>query len=307
LGNTISQLTIKSRARGGVALFSQIGTMGNVSDLRLSQARVSDRRSGGGILAEQNFGLLFEDSVAGTIEGRSLAAGIAGVNQSSGTIEASVSNATVTILGSKRLDDSGGGIAGQNAGSISRSYATGTVKAGDNDGALVGGLVGFNYGTIDSSFATGAVSAGFEAAVGGLVGDNQGTTSNCYASGSVTGTSTSGDVGGLIGFEDPTYGATSSSYSTGSVTGPSGIYLGGFVGYAYTSDGISDAYWDTDTSGITNLSQGAGNIANYPGITGLTTAQFQSGLPTGFDPKIWAEDTSINNGLPYLIANPPPK
>ena len=71
--------------------------------------------------------------------------------------------------------------------------------------------------------------------------------------------------------------------------------------------GIADTYWDTDTSGITDPSQGAGNIANDPGITGLTTQQFQSGLPTGFDPKIWAEKSTINNGLPYLIANPPPK
>ena len=68
---------------------------------------------------------------------------------------------------------------------------------------------------------------------------------------------------------------------------------------------ISDVYWDTTTSGITNLGEGAGNIANDPGITGETTAQLQAGLPPGFDPSIWAEDPSINGGLPYLIANPP--
>jgi len=48
-------------------------------------------------------------------------------------------------------------------------------------------------------------------------------------------------------------------------------------------------------------------IGKSTGITGLTTQQLQSGLPTGFDPKIWAENPNINNGLPYLIANPPPK
>ena len=42
-----------------------------------------------------------------------------------------------------------------------------------------------------------------------------------------------------------------------------------------------------------------------PGITGLTTAQLQSGLPAGFDPSIWAESPNINGGLPYLITNPP--
>lgn len=308
LGNTISRLAIKSRDRDGVALFSEIGTTGSVSDVRLSQAHILDRQSGGGILVEQNFGLLFEDSVAGTIEGRRVAAGIAAVNQRGGTIASSVSNATVTILGSNNLDDSGGGIAGQNAGTIVGSYATGAVTdAGVDDGPLVGGVAGFNYGTIDSSFATGAVSvSGYQAAVGGLVGDDQGTTSNCYASGSVTGGS--GNFGGLIGFA--TNGTLSSSYSTGTVTGDSGSFLGGLVGYvdtSYTSYSISDAYWDTDTSGITDLSQGAGNMANYPGITGLGTQQLQAGLPAGFDPKIWAEKSTVNNGLPYLIANPPPK
>jgi hypothetical protein len=57
--------------------------------------------------------------------------------------------------------------------------------------------------------------------------------------------------------------------------------------------------------GINNPSQGAGNIANDPGITGLTTQQLQSALPTGFDPKIWASNPNINNGYPYLRANPP--
>ena len=85
-------------------------------------------------------------------------------------------------------------------------------------------------------------------------------------------------------------------------------YIGGLLGYDVpTKHSNTSAYWDTDTSGVTNLSQGAGNIRNDKGITGMTTKQLQSGLPTGFDPKIWGEDSNINNGLPYLIANPPPK
>jgi hypothetical protein len=81
--------------------------------------------------------------------------------------------------------------------------------------------------------------------------------------------------------------------------------VGGFLGDDDSGGGLSRDYWDTTTSGITNLSQGAGNIANDPGITGETTTQLQSGLPTGFDPAIWAENPNINGGLPYLIANPP--
>ncbi len=68
---------------------------------------------------------------------------------------------------------------------------------------------------------------------------------------------------------------------------------------------MTDAYWDLDSSGISDPSRGAGNVANYPGIAGLTTAQLQSALPAGFDPAVWARSASLNNGYPYLIANPP--
>ncbi len=57
--------------------------------------------------------------------------------------------------------------------------------------------------------------------------------------------------------------------------------------------------------GISDPSQGAANIENDPGITGLTDQQLKSGLPAGFDPKIWGSDPNINNGYPYLLANPP--
>ncbi len=103
----------------------------------------------------------------------------------------------------------------------------------------------------------------------------------------------------LVGFNGYTVG---NSYSTGA---PSGGAIGGLVGLDDSNGGISNDYWDTSTSGVTNLSQGAGNIANDPGITGETTAQLQAGLPAGFDPTVWAENANINGGLPYLIANPP--
>jgi len=45
--------------------------------------------------------------------------------------------------------------------------------------------------------------------------------------------------------------------------------------------------------------------ATPQGVTGRTTAQFQASLPAGFDPGIWAQAPTINNGLPYLIKNQP--
>lgn len=57
-------------------------------------------------------------------------------------------------------------------------------------------------------------------------------------------------------------------------------------------------------TGITN-NQGAGDLANDPGVKGLSNTKLQSGLPKGFSPRVWAENPDINGGLPYLIANPP--
>jgi len=75
------------------------------------------------------------------------------------------------------------------------------------------------------------------------------------------------------------------------------------LGYDQSDDHtLKTDYWDTETSG---QNQGAGNVVNEPGLTGLTTAQFQSGLPAGFDANVWGENAKINGGVPYLIANPP--
>jgi len=115
------------------------------------------------------------------------------------------------------------------------------------------------------------------------------------------------EVGGLVGL---TYSSVENSYSTGAPTAGTNSEVGGSLGeddHQANGGTTANLYWDTTTSGITNLSQGAGNVANDPNVTGETTAQLQAALPAGFDPTIWAESPSINNGLPYLISNPPPE
>ena len=77
------------------------------------------------------------------------------------------------------------------------------------------------------------------------------------------------------------------------------------IGIMWASGSISSTYWDLDTSGVSDHAEGAGNIPNDPGITGLTDAQLKSGLPHSFDPKIWGSNPNINDGYPYLRANPP--
>jgi hypothetical protein len=164
---------------------------------------------------------------------------------------------------------------------MDQTFATGTVYGAEYSGALVG----YNWGAaISNSYSVGLADGKGTGLVGGLVGldtDNANCVPTCA---------------GTIG----------ASYSTAAVN--NGAVLGGLVGRDDTAaHGNFNAYWDLDTSGISNPSQGAGNIANDPGITGLTDAQLKSALPAGFDPAIWGQKKSINNGYPYLLANPPPQ
>jgi hypothetical protein len=168
------------------------------------------------------------------------------------------------------------------------------------EGGVAGGLVGtggyYQNDTISKSFATGNVTGN---SGGGLVGNLSGSVSNSYALGSVDAKNASGGFAGGV-----SSGPVSDSYSIGKVSGPKSAYKGGFAGQDGTSAGITVSYWDLDTSG---RRKGTGNKGNEPGIKGLTTVQLQSGLPKGFDNKVWAESAGINNGLPYLIVNPPPQ
>ncbi len=78
--------------------------------------------------------------------------------------------------------------------------------------------------------------------------------------------------------------------------------VGGLVG-ANSGGAIGQSYWDTQTSG-----QGTGVGYNFPPVatgTGLTTAQLQSGLPSGFDPTVWSSQPGVNNGFPCLLGVTP--
>jgi hypothetical protein len=287
LGNTISNLKI-SATKAEIGLFSYLDAAGSINSLRLSSAVVTARANRQrtaslvSAVAAQSYGTIFNTFASGQIN-----------------ISNVVSGVTV------------GGLSGLNFGVVLGSVSSLTIlvteRKNSPEAFAAGGLVGYNDGTIETSFETGSVSLvgqTLSGVAGALVGQNSGPIENCYAEGDATMPSTL-YIGGLVGETNSTIG---SSYSTGTPTGGAGSDIGGLVGYDdHQVDGgtIADDYWDTTTSGITNLSQGAGNIANDPGITGETSAQLQAGLPTGFDPTIWAESPSINNGLPYLIANPP--
>ena len=281
LGNTISYFSMKAGGGAVGGFFSYLdGAV--VRDFGLTHARVLSR-SGGAILTSFSTGAIIRCYVTGSIAVIGKTSSVGGlVPTNEGLIEDSHSSAEV--FGGKEAVI--GNIAAENYGSIIGSFATGTVKQRDggpsHGGPEAGGLVGQNEGTITNSYAVGSITVGsahaYFAEVGGLIGENIGDAADSYSIGAVrNGAQNHADTGGLIGADGAPQGS------------------------------LSDTYWDTDTSGISNLSQGAGYPKNDPGITGLTSAQLRSGLPAGFDPTIWAENPPINNGLPYLINNPPPQ
>jgi hypothetical protein len=106
-----------------------------------------------------------------------------------------------------------------------------------------------------------------------------------------------------LGINDGTsFTDVQNSYSTGTAVAGAGAYAGGFSGSGGGTN--TNNYWNTTTSANSVASE---NPYGDSVATGLTTSQFQSGLPSGFSPGIWAENSAINGGLPYLIDNPPPK
>ena len=101
---------------------------------------------------------------------------------------------------------------------------------------IVGALVGYSHrGRIENSYATGSVRGGNQ--VGGLLGSSRGTIKNSYATGAVTGRS---EVGGLLG--RTIYGIIENSYATGLVRGKK--MVGGLVGWdVFTVRINGQNYW----------------------------------------------------------------
>jgi hypothetical protein len=314
LGNQLTQfsmnLTEGSQYQG---LFTIIRSGAIVRDLAMSDVRILAAQAPYaevmGALTGLNYGSLLGDSVSGTVQGNDnafqvdVAGGLVGEND--GTIVACSSSATVT-----NASRSGGlvGVLNSTQGDgiavIVRSSSRGTVTGRGAAGGLVGLAWGGGYEPISQAFASGAVSNPAGGATGGLVGENlTATIANSYSLGSVT-TIQGGGAGGVVGYNQA---KIATSYSTGAVS-TGNCACGGFIGDDESDAGnLADNDWDLDTSGYNDPSKGAGNIANDPGITGLMDTQLKSVLPAGFDPAVWGQDPNINNGYPYLLANPPPK
>ena len=192
---------------------------------------------------------------------------------------ADATNAGIDVTRSSLADLEVGLLAGVNRGAITASSAGGAVEVTEPS-PNVGGLVGRNIvtggqGVINASYAGVAVSAtGASARTGGLVGYNSGSINASYATGAVTVSGTNAYGGGLVGTNGTGTGSTiAASYSIGTVTASGTATRGGLAGINSNPTGISDSYWDSDTTGITGTGPGAAKTtAALKGATDYPTA-----------------------------------
>ncbi len=174
-----------------------------------------------------------------------------------------------------------GGLIGYNLGNIVNSSALGNTQGN----WIVGGLVGENGGSIATSYSIGTAQG--TTRIGGFAGINNmnGNISNCYSQGDVTGSADY--VGGFAGINEIGGGIITNSYSSGAVTG--NVPVGGFCGD--NTDTITDCFWDTETSGQSDIS----------GATGNTTMEMmQQATFTNWDfTNVWGIHEA--NTYPFLL------
>ncbi len=259
----------------------------------------------------RNIGIL-----GGSIKGASGVGGLTGLNRG-GTIYNSFS--TANINGYRRL----GGLAGDNEGPITNSYATGNVTSTGSDagsGYGFGGLVGRNSGKIGNSHAAGIVSGGQAGMTdaGGLVGENYapGVISYSYATGSVSsGTGNGGmNLGGLVGIQGDNQGdggSISNSYSTGNVScnitpnlnsctgigGLIGAMGGNGNGGGLTSNGgtVVSSYSAGVATSNDEFGQSPGGLVGFMNSGTITNSYWNSANSTGTGYK--PGGTITGNGL----------
>ena len=195
------------------------------------------------------------------------------VGENSGTIANSHSTSVVS-----GFTDKFGGLVGANSGAITDSYATGNVSGKGCPGecfAKVGGLVGQNEveGKITTSYATGGVS-GQGDNFGGLAGVNSGIIIASYATGSVSGSGFA-DVGGLVG-DNKFEGKITTSYATGGVSGQAD----NFGGLAGVNSGVIVASYATGSVSGNGFAD-VGGLVGDNRYTGVVTAAYAEGSVSG--------------------------
>lgn len=196
-----------------------------------------------------------------------------------GTITGSVFK--LGVVNAKVIANGPGGeagiIAGEVLGSISNSYATGSVK-NSAGGYQVGGITGYlgTAGKIIHSWASASVKGLDSYEAGGVAGMALGQISGSFATGAVS-CGTACRAGGLVGANntdgDPAHGVLTQSFATGPVSCAGGCYGGGLAGASMGK--IQQSYASGPVSGLTST------IGGLVGGNGGTISQSYSVGPIG--------------------------
>jgi len=299
LGHAISNVKIQStETYAAFIAYLLADSASSVSNLTLAQIDLTGTGHGAyvGGLAGYAEDTLSHVRVTGHVKGTDLATvgGIVGWQAPASMVAIVDSSVNAVVSGSP--GSIAGGIVGfQYHGYILRCAVAGRIEGG---ASYAGGLAGLVQGNVISgNWSSARVSGNF---AGGLVGLANGvfTLADNYVSGAVF--SGGGLIGKTVGLGGGSGGpSVQRSYARGVVHG------GGVTGNDDGSGVYTDVYWDMDTTHVRNPASGVLNHPNYPGITGLSDTQMKAALPAGFSPSVWGLNPSINNGYPYLLANPP--
>lgn len=193
-----------------------------------------------------------------------------------------------------------GGLIGTNFGVVSQSGVSGgsVTFAISRTGTSHGGFVGNQRGgRIEQCFSSAVVDA--KKWAGGFVGKiEDGIISDCYALGEVRGTE---EVGGFAGaLMSP--GILRNVYASNGIKAQSGGALVGGIGFSFGTAGrVEQGYYSQGTQ----KPQAAGNFVNE-----ATWAKSEEEMRSSDFAEIlsvlWAQDTEINGGYPYLNGVLPP-
>jgi len=241
-GRTISNLSITGGSYLG--LFGQLGNGAVVSSLGLEAVDVNGTgdRIGGLVGSNGRWG------------------------DAGGLVINCYSNGVIRADREDRGWDIGGLVGLTSSGSIVNCYSMSDVCG--NWG--VGGLVGCSeFGTIKASYSMGKVAG--RSSIGGLVGSNgEARITMSYSLSEVIGDQC---IGGLVGSND--WSPIVSCYSAGKVNGNTEV--GGLVGRSTYESDVGNCFWDTQTSGLTNMCGHEDmDCIGCDDSRGLTTTEMQS-------------------------------
>ncbi|MCA1293628.1 S-layer homology domain-containing protein [Paenibacillus sp. alder61] len=311
-GFAIHHLTIQTQ-RGWIGLFGHTRNA-ELKNIHLKDLRMEGTFYAGGLVGEAWESRITDSSVEGTIRGTSCFGGLSGyaretvVARSSAKVQLTAiqasSDVRLTIVGYI-----GGLSGGMEYGTVTDSFATGTITTDDEAYDVgVGGLFGFfagesiNYkGTLDRSYAEVDIRMKRGTRVGGLVGATYGSSlTDTYAKGRIEVDSplSRDGVGGLIGRQEN--GFTRNSYAAVQLTTDPTENTGGLVGLSLGYSDYTASFYDSGVSGRSDTGKGiplnTANMrkpANYKGWDFPGTWSMTEGC--GYPYLSWQKEVSASD------------